>query len=135
MPADASRDHLSPEAPDVAARPVLAYVFGFLALILAGAAAMYAYYIFKVTGPLIANPRVFPQPHLQTAPHTDLQRLLAAQRKTLSTYSWADPAQQTVRIPIERAMQLIVARGEHALHSLTTPPATPTPGSRGADPR
>jgi hypothetical protein len=135
MPADASRDHLSLESPDVAARPVLAYVFGFLALVLIGAAAMYAYYMFKVSGPLIANPRVFPQPHLQTEPHTDLQRLLAAQRKSLSTYSWADPAHQMLRIPIERAMQLIVARGEHALDPLVTPPATPTPGSRGADPR
>jgi hypothetical protein len=135
MPAEASRDHPSLEAPDVAARPVLAYVFGFIALVLAGTAGLYAYYIFKVTGPLIANPRVFPRPHLQTEPHTDLQRLLAAQRKTLSTYSWADPAQHTVRIPIERAMQLILARGEHALDPLVMPPATPTPGSRGADPR
>ena len=135
MPADASRDHLIPEAPDVAARPVLAYVFGFLALVLVGAAAMYAYYIFKVTGPLIANPRVFPQPHLQTEPHTDLQRLLGAQRESLSTYSWVDPAHQTLRIPIERAMQLIAGRGEHALDPLVTPSVTPTPGSRGADPR
>ena len=135
MPAETSRDHLTLEAPDVAARPVLAYVFGFLALVLVGIAAMYAYYMLKVTGPLIANPRVFPQPHLQTEPHTDLQRLLAAQRKTLSTYSWADPARQTVRIPIERAMQLIITRGEHALDPLVMPPATPTPGSRGADPR
>ncbi len=134
MPAEA-RDHLSPEVPDVAARPVLAYIFGFLGFVLVGLAAMYGYYIFKITGPLIANVRVFPEPRLQTQSHADLDRLLAAQRKTLSTYSWADPAQQTVRIPIERAMQLVIGRGEHALDPLQLPAITPAPGSRGSDPR
>jgi hypothetical protein len=134
MPAEA-RDHLSPEAPDVAARPILIYVFGFLALVLVGLAAMYAYYMFKVTGPLVANIRVFPEPRLQTNSHGDLDRLLAAQRKTLSTYSWVDPSRQIVGIPIERAMQLVIARGDHALDPLQLPAVTPSPGSRGADPR
>ena len=135
MQAETSRDHMSPEPPDVAARPVLAYVFGFLGFVLVGLAAMYAYYIFEVTGPLIADRRVFPEPRLQTEPHADLHRLLAAQRKTLSTYSWVDPGQQIVRVPIERAMQLIIGRGEHALDPLQLPAVTPTPGSRGADQR
>ena len=133
MPADAARDHTSPEAPDVAARPVLAYVFGFVACVLVGVAAIYAYYILHVTGPLIANVRAFPEPRLQTDSHADLHQLLAAQRRTLATYSWVDPAREIVRIPIDRAMQLVLARGEHALDPLQMPPVTPMPGSRGAD--
>jgi hypothetical protein len=135
MSADASRGHTSPEAPDVAARPVLAYVFGFLACVLVGLAGIYAYYVFKVTGPLIANVGAFPEPRLQTDSHADLHQLLAAQRRTLATYSWVDPAREVVRIPIDRAMQLVLARGEHALDPLQTPAVTPKPGSRGADAR
>ena len=135
MQADASRDDMSPEAPDVAARPVLAYIFGFLACVLVGLAAIYAYYRFRVTGPLIANVQAFPEPRLHADSHTDLDRLLAAQRRTLSTYGWVDPVGQIIRIPIDRAMQLVIARGERAFDPLQTPAVTPKPGSRGADAR
>ena len=117
MPAE-TREHMSPEAPDVAVRSVLAYVFGFLACAVAGIAALYAYYLLTVTGPLMATPRVFPEPRLQTDPHGDLRQFYAAQRKALSTYAWVDPAHDIVQIPIDRAMLLIVARGGHALDPL-----------------
>ena len=131
MPAETARDHVSPEAPDVAARPVLAYVFGFFGCVIIGMAALYAYYLFTVTGPLIATRREFPQPRLQTDPHGDLHRLQATQRKALSTYTWIDPAHGIVQIPIERAMQLIVARGEHALDPLPVQADTPAQGASG----
>lgn len=131
MPAETTREHISPEAPDVAARSVLAYVFGFLVCVVIGIAGLYAYYLSNVTGPLIATPRVFPEPRLQTDPHSDLNRLQAAQRKTLSTYTWVDPGHGIVQIPIERAMQLIVARGGHALDPLQAQAATPAPSPSG----
>lgn len=130
MPAKSTREHVPPEAPDVAARSVLAYVLGFLACIMIGMAALYAYYLFSVTGPLIATPRVFPEPRLQADPHGDLHRLEAAQRKTLSSYAWVDPARGIVQIPIARAMQLIAARGEHALDPLERGPPTAAPATK-----
>lgn len=131
MPAETTRERISAEAPDVAARSVLAYIFGFLACVMIAMAGLYAYYLRTVTGPLIATPRVFPEPRLQSNPHGDLHRLQAAQRKALSTYTWVDPARGIVQIPIERAMQLIVARGEQALDPLQGQAATPAAGTSG----
>jgi hypothetical protein len=131
MPAETTREHISAEAPDVAARSVLAYIFGFLACVMIAMAGLYAFYLRTVTGPLIATPRVFPEPRLQSNPQGDLHRLQAEQRKALSTYTWADPARGVVQIPIERAMQVIVARGEHALDPLQGQAATPAPGASG----
>lgn len=131
MPAEATREHIRPEEPDVAVRPVLAYLFGFLACVIIGMAGLYAYYLFTVTGPLVATPPVFPEPRLQTDPHGDLDRSQAEQRKALSTYTWIDPGRGIVQIPIERAMQLIVARGERALDPLQTLASTPAPRTSG----
>jgi hypothetical protein len=52
-----------------------------------------------------------PPPRLQTDPHADLLALRAAEDRTLTTYGWVDRNAGVVRIPIERAMQLTIARG------------------------
>jgi hypothetical protein len=52
-----------------------------------------------------------PEPRLQTAPVQELQRLRAAEEGVLTTYAWVDEATGTVRIPIARAMELVVKRG------------------------
>jgi len=58
------------------------------------------------------NPtEIFPQPQLQTTPIPDLQAIRKAEDETLSTYGWVDQSKGVVRIPIDRAMQLIVERG------------------------
>lgn len=51
-----------------------------------------------------------PPPRLQTDPIADLQALRAEESRLLGSYGWADRAQGTVRIPIERAMELLAAR-------------------------
>jgi fatty acid desaturase len=131
MSAETARDHESPQRPDVASRLVLATVLGFFGFVLVAIAGLFAYYMLNVPAGLIASPRTFPAPHLQTDSHGDLERLQAAQRKTLSTYTWVDPNKGLIQIPIDRAMQLIVARGQHALDPLALPAVTPAPGSRG----
>ena len=133
MPAERTPEHISAEAPDVAIRSVLAYVFGFLFCVILAIAGLFAYYLYIVRGPLIASRRVFPEPRLQAHPHWDLEQLQAAKRKTLSTYTWIDPARGIVQIPIYRAMQLIVARGEHALDPLQGQVSTPVPATNGAN--
>jgi hypothetical protein len=57
------------------------------------------------------TPAVFPQPRLQTDEGADLRRLLAQQHAELNGYRWANAAHTLIDIPIERAMQLIAARG------------------------
>jgi hypothetical protein len=53
----------------------------------------------------------FPQPRLEVKPGVDLAELRAAEDADLNSYGWIDRNAETVRIPIDRAMQLILQRG------------------------
>ena len=55
--------------------------------------------------------RLPPEPRLQTNPRQDLSDLRAREDQLLNSYGWVDKNTGVVRIPIERAMQLIVERG------------------------
>ena len=55
--------------------------------------------------------RVPPEPRLQTNPREDLGNLRTREGQALSSYGWVDKNAGVARIPIERAMQLVVERG------------------------
>jgi hypothetical protein len=57
------------------------------------------------------EPQVLPQPHLQLHEHLDLERKRQAEDAILTSYGWVDRKAGVVRIPIERAMELVA---EHA---------------------
>lgn len=71
--------------------------------------------------PLAASRPGPPQPRLQVQPVKDLKALRSAEDRILSSYGWINKEAGTVRIPIERAMQLLVERGL---------PEPPTAGTR-----
>ena len=50
-------------------------------------------------------------PRLQVTPREDLERLFSQQRSTLNSYGWVDQKSGVVRIPISRAMDLLLQRG------------------------
>ena len=52
-----------------------------------------------------------PQPRLQTSPPVDLRDMRAAEDQLLQHYSWVDRDRGIVRIPIERAMDILAERG------------------------
>lgn len=56
-------------------------------------------------------PALPPHPRLQVTPATDLQQIRAEEDAILSTYGWIDEQGGIVRIPVDRAMQLLVERG------------------------
>jgi hypothetical protein len=53
----------------------------------------------------------FPQPRLLVKPGATLADLRAAEDAELNSYGWVDRNAEVARIPIDRAMQLIVERG------------------------
>ena len=55
--------------------------------------------------------RVFPQPRLEVKPGASLAELRAAEDANLNSYGWIDRTRGTVRVPIDRAMQLLLERG------------------------
>jgi hypothetical protein len=61
---------------------------------------------------IMVQPRIVaPEPRLQTNPSVDLAQFREAEENKLNSYGWVDKQRGIVRIPIERAMDLIVQRG------------------------
>lgn len=58
--------------------------------------------------PLAAQRPEPPGPRLQVSPRLDMQQFRAREDATLSTYGWIDRDAGVVRVPIERAMELLV---------------------------
>lgn len=53
----------------------------------------------------------FPDPRLETDERTQLNGIRLAEEQKLNSYDWVDKEAGTVRIPIERAMDLLAQRG------------------------
>jgi hypothetical protein len=65
----------------------------------------------------------FPTPRVQVDDgNQDVADLHAREDLLLDNYSWADPAHTKVRIPIERAMQLLAQRGLPVAPAIQTAP-------------
>jgi hypothetical protein len=52
-----------------------------------------------------------PSPRLQTQPHQELVDYCTAQQHMVNSYGWVDQPSGVARIPIDRAMDLILERG------------------------
>jgi hypothetical protein len=61
------------------------------------------------------EPQSLPQPRLQLHEHMDLERKRQAEDVILASYGWVDRKSGVVRIPIERAMELVAERAQAKL--------------------
>lgn len=52
-----------------------------------------------------------PEPRLQASPARDMAKMREEEERRLHSYGWVDRSAGVVRIPIERAKQLVVERG------------------------
>jgi hypothetical protein len=55
--------------------------------------------------------QLFPEPRLQSKPIPDLQKFREQEEKTLTTYGWVDQSKGVVRIPIDRAIDVVAQKG------------------------
>ena len=55
--------------------------------------------------------RLPPAPRLQISPASDLQQVLEVENAKLNSYGWIDKSAGVIRIPIDRAMDLLAQRG------------------------
>ncbi len=51
-------------------------------------------------------------PRLQISPRADMNAMRAAEDKILTSYAWIDKQHGVVRIPIERAMEIVAERAK-----------------------
>jgi len=102
------------EPGDVNARRVVIVAGSILAFVFISMAALYLVYSNLIPHRQAERPGLFPQPRLQADEAAELGRLTAQRRARLSGYHWADASHTVITIPIERAMQLVAARGAGA---------------------
>jgi hypothetical protein len=107
------------EHTDAQARPLL--LAGLvLALLLLAAMAVSVWLSETLTAQTLEGERRSPVEHLRVAPETpelqaipaqELERHRAWEERTLASTEWIDSASGIVRIPIERALELVLAEG------------------------
>jgi len=55
--------------------------------------------------------KVFPEPRLERNELVDLQKFREREAQTLTTYGWVDQSKGVVRIPIDRAIDVVAQKG------------------------
>jgi hypothetical protein len=86
-----------------------------IVLAMLGVAKLMAYLTLRqpagqAVSPLAATAELPPKPRLQITPHLDLAQKRAADDEVLNSYAWVERSSGTVRIPIDRAMDLVTER-------------------------
>ena len=141
------------ERRDIGVAPVLYFLLGLLVaglVVYAVAAGIYSYLEKRSeaqqtpVSPLVTNAPAdtrklsadykdylkqnFPAPQLEIDERSQLDKIRTDEEQTLSTYDWVDQKAGTVRIPIDRAMDLVTQRGlpVRAQGTTETPAAQPS---------
>jgi hypothetical protein len=99
--------------PDVPRTRVLAWGGGAILATVVIAVAVAFFIVHGLTPPRVASTRpVTPasEPPLQATPERDLPAFHREKQQLLHEYAWVDRAHGVVRIPIQRAMALLVER-------------------------
>lgn len=110
------------EERDITLRPVVisavALAIG-IVLAVGGMRLLFVYNLDREAGmsppanPLAAasGPRLPPEPRLLPKPVEQLAQLRVEENETLTTYGWVDRSKGIVRIPVERALELVARKG------------------------
>ena len=59
----------------------------------------------------LSQPVIPPEPRIEVAPYMQLQDLRAKEDHILSTYAWVDQDGGKVRVPIDRAIDMLATKG------------------------
>ena len=78
------------------------------------------------SGSIVSTKKFLPEPRLQDKAVQDLQQMHAEEDQILNSYGWVDQKKGTVRIPIDRALDLLAQRG------LPVPKKHPAPQNAGS---
>jgi hypothetical protein len=114
---DSQRGH---EERDIRLRPLIISGISLAALAGLSLSAMWLLFDFLAArqaslevapSPLVEARQPPPEPRLQVSPQQDLKAILEAEMATLHSYGWVDRQAGIVRIPIERAIDLLAERG------------------------
>jgi hypothetical protein len=86
----------------------------------------------------LAQPVIPPKPRIEVAPFEELQQLRAKEDHILNSYAWVGQQGGAVRVPIDKAIDLLAAKGLPSHNYLDyilagkKPPALPKQGTSNA---
>src|SRR5665213_1655424 len=109
-----ARAEQRPESPEVAARIVLSTILSLVAFVGLSILGARIYYDWEVRGPVNVPPRTFAKPRLQIDDAADLAKFEKEQQAQIDGYAWVDRSQNIIRIPVDRAMAIVAAKGADA---------------------
>lgn len=107
------------ETSDANIRDLIIFGVGLCCLVIAGllvSGGVFHYFVgHQGLGPPASpfeNLRMLPpEPRLQVTAPKDLKQYKAAQDEILNNYGWVDPKASIVKIPIDRAMDILLQKG------------------------
>ncbi|HVO23505.1 MAG TPA: hypothetical protein VMW56_07735 [Candidatus Margulisiibacteriota bacterium] len=110
------------EERDVSFAPLVRGLMGLIALVIVSAVLMRVLFGYLAGHEAAISPRpnplaqsfgrqVPPEPRLQPDPLQDLQTMRAQEDALLNSYGWVDRKAGVVRIPVQRALELLAQRG------------------------
>jgi hypothetical protein len=108
------------EQTDAAVRPILTFGVVLVFIIIASLVALTFLFRLFTHREALAGPQpssmnregqIPPLPRLQVSPPRDLRALRKAEDDVINSYGWVDRNAGRVRIPIDRAMELMAQRG------------------------
>jgi len=107
------------ETTDANIRSIVKFAIGLAVLIVVAMIAMrWLFDYLKATqqlgppaSPFAESQAAPPAPRLQVRPAQDLKQLRQAEDEKLNSYGWVDEKAGVARIPIDRAMELLVQKG------------------------
>jgi hypothetical protein len=102
------------EPPGVHLRAIMLAGAGAMLLLVGAIAGFAVVYRAEVPDRVLLLPQTFPEPQVRTDETAWRNRVQGEQRRRIAGYAWADQTHALVRIPIERAMRLIVEAGPKA---------------------
>ncbi len=124
------------ESSEVSVKQLFGFAAGVVVLVLLGVlGSVLVFHVFKEHTPMgpPASPfddarKLPPDVRLQTAAPIDLQHYRDEQDKILNEYRWVDPKAGVVRIPVDRAMELLLQKGYPVRNGSASKGPMNTPG-------
>ena len=101
-------------SPGVGNRLVVVIAAGLMAMMVTAIAVMAVIYVGGLPKRTLPSPALLPAPQVRTDEKSLRKQLEAEQLSRLSGYRWENAQKTFVGIPIERAMQILGARGPKA---------------------
>lgn len=109
------------EVSDVSARPIFYFAMGLVVLIILALISMKGLFNLldqeadrsdpQLSGVASERPKLPPLPRLETDPVSARKQFFQKQKMLIESYGWVDQKQGVVRVPITRAIELLVDRG------------------------